>query len=82
MGLWGTSLGEESLLGNVQRSMRGARTHLFREEAGWAVVPAGPRGYRATVPASHTCLQAQHWEARGRKSEVQSDCSRLEQGHT
>ena len=45
MGLWGTSLGEESLLGNVQRSVRGAgtRPRPYREEAGWAVVPYRPK---------------------------------------
>ena len=67
MGLWGTSLGEESLLGNVQRSVRGAGTRLCREEVGWAVVPAGPRSYRATVPP-HTRASrpstGRRWEGR------------------
>lgn len=67
MGLWGTSLGEESLLGNVQRSVRGAGTRPYREEAGWAVVPTAQEATELR-PTSHTCLRAQPWEALRRKT--------------
>ena len=76
MGLGDTSLGEESLRGNVWRRVRGAGTsHCGEEGGGWlSVVPAVSGGVRSCGPHSRTrFLWAQHWQELRRNSEVQSN---------